>query len=166
MVRHNAEVRGSKARNNRRFVEVQLEAAKRDLDKASDAFALFATRNRKIVSPTLEAEGDRLARQLKVKDDIFNTLSRQVVLARIEEEETRPVLEVIEAPMIPLKRSSPARARTVVFAGFVGVVLGCLCAMITDVCARGSPSNPDRREFLHQLRALRTEFRLLWRFGR
>jgi uncharacterized protein involved in exopolysaccharide biosynthesis len=143
---HNAEVRGAKAKQNREFVQGQLDAAKRELDTASQDFATFTARNRKIVSPALEADRDRLERLLRVKEDVYNTLSRQLVLARIEEEETRPSIEMIENPEPPLQRSAPARTRTVMLAGVIGLVLGCVFAIFWDRIRRMDPTDPDTAE--------------------
>jgi uncharacterized protein involved in exopolysaccharide biosynthesis len=145
--RHNNDVRGSKAKQNRQFVQSQLDTAKTELDVATEAFATFTSRNRKIVSPALEAERDRLERLVRVKEDVYNTLSRQLVLARIEEQETRPYIEMIESPEPPLKRSAPARTRTVILAAVIGLALGCGLAYVWDRARRMNPNDPDAAEF-------------------
>jgi uncharacterized protein involved in exopolysaccharide biosynthesis len=164
--RHNNDVRGAKARQNREFVQAQLDTAKKDLDAATEAFATFTARNRKIVSPALEAERDRLDRQVKVKDDVYNTLSRQLVLARIEEQETRPAIEVIESPQVPLKRSAPRRTQTVVVAGVVGLFLGCVVAFLWDFMRRVNPADPDTQELRENIAGIRDDALKVVRLGR
>jgi uncharacterized protein involved in exopolysaccharide biosynthesis len=154
---HNAEVRGAKAKQNREFVQVQLDAAKKELDAATEAFASFAASNRKIVSPALEAERDRLERLVRVKEDVYNTLSRQLVLTRIEEEETRPSIEMIQEPAPPLQRSAPARTRTVVLAGVIGLVLGCVAAIFWDRIRRMDPTDPDTAELKGNIADIKQE---------
>jgi uncharacterized protein involved in exopolysaccharide biosynthesis len=164
--RHNAEVRGGKAKQNREFVEAQLEDARAELDVATRAFAAFTARNRKIVSPALEAEKDRLERQVRVKEDVFNTLSRQLVLARIEEQETRPSIEIIEAPIPPLQRSAPARTRTVMIAGCIGLMLGFIWALALDRWKRRDPGNPDTVEFRENISSITADVMRLLTLGR
>ena len=166
ITKHNTEVRGAKARQNREFVESQLVSARKDLEQATEAFATFTARNRKIVSPALDAERDRLERQVKVKDDVYNTLSRQLVLARIEEQETRPTLEMIQSPEPPLMRSAPARTRTVMTAGFVGLFLGCVAALTWDFMRRMDPSDPDSAEFRRNVTGIRHDAMRMLRLGR
>ncbi len=163
---HNNEVRGSKVRQNREFVEAQLETAKKELDSATEAFATFTARNRKIVSPALEADKDRLERQVRVKEDVYNTLSRQLVLARIEEQETRTTLEMIESPQPPLMRSAPRRTSTVMTAGLVGLFLGCVAALVWDVMRRMDPTDPDSAEFRRNLIGIRRDAMRVLRLGR
>jgi uncharacterized protein involved in exopolysaccharide biosynthesis len=164
--RHNNEVRGSKAKQNREFVQTQLDGAKQELDAATEAFATFTARNRKIVSPALEADRDRLQRLVRVKEDVYNTLSRQLVLARIEEQETRPSIEMIQSPEPPLQRSAPRRTQTVMIAGIVGLFLGCVCAFAWDIMRRMNPADPDTRELRENIAHIRDDARRVVRLGR
>jgi uncharacterized protein involved in exopolysaccharide biosynthesis len=166
IVKHNTDVRGSKARQNREFVQTQLDTAKKELDSATEAFATFTARNRKIVSPALEADKDRLERQVRVKEDVYNTLSRQLVLARIEEQETRPSIELVERPQPPLVRSAPARTRTVIMAGFVGLILGCGVAFVWDRLRRMDPTDPDTAELLALVEGVKRDAARITRIGR
>jgi uncharacterized protein involved in exopolysaccharide biosynthesis len=164
--RHNNDVRGSKATQNREFVKSQLDTAKTELDAATEAFATFTARNRKIVSPALEADRDRLQRLLRVKEDVYNTLSRQLVLARIEEQETRASIEMIESPEPPLQRSAPARTRMVLIAGVVGLFLGCGTALAWDRLRKMDPSDPDTRELRLNIADIRDDAFRMTRLGR
>jgi uncharacterized protein involved in exopolysaccharide biosynthesis len=163
---HNAEVRGAKARQNREFVQSQLDTAKKELDEATEAFATFTARNRKIVSPALEADRDRLQRLVRVKEDVYNTLSRQLVLARIEEQETRPSIEMIQYPEPPLVRTAPARTRTVMLAGVVGVAVGCVVAFLWDRLRRMDPTDPDTADLRANLADMKNDALRLARMGR
>ena len=164
--RHNNDVRGGKARQNREFVKSQLDTAKKELDEATESFATFTARNRKIVSPALEADRDRLERLVRVKEDVYNTLSRQLVLARIEEQETRPSIEMIQSPEPPLQRSAPRRTQTVMIAGIVGLFLGCVCAFAWDIMRRMNPADPDTRELRENIAHIRDDARRVVRLGR
>jgi uncharacterized protein involved in exopolysaccharide biosynthesis len=163
--RHNNEVRGSKAKQNREFVQSQLDTAKTELDQATEAFATFTARNRKIVSPALEADRDRLERLVRVKEDVYNTLSRQLVLARIEEQETRPSIEMIQNPEPPLVRSAPRRGQTVAVAGLVGLILGCVTALCVELYRRMDPTDPDSAEFRRNLAVIMRDARVLLLLG-
>jgi uncharacterized protein involved in exopolysaccharide biosynthesis len=166
IVKHNTDVRGAKVRQNREFVQAQLDTAKKELDEATEAFATFTARNRKIVSPALEADKDRLERQVRVKEDVYNTLSRQLVLARIEEQETRPAIEMIQMPEPPLKRSAPRRTQTVMIAGFVGLFLGCGWALLWGFVRRIDPQDPDAAEFRQNIAGIRDDALKVVRLGR
>jgi uncharacterized protein involved in exopolysaccharide biosynthesis len=157
ITKHNTDVRGAKVRQNREFVQAQLDTAKKELDEATEAFATFTARNRKIVSPALEADKDRLERLVRVKEDVYNTLSRQLVLARIEEQETRPSIELIQRPEPPLMRSAPRRTQTVIIAGMLGVFMGCVFAIVRDLVGRMNPADPDTCEFRKNISSIRDD---------
>jgi uncharacterized protein involved in exopolysaccharide biosynthesis len=166
IVKHNTDVRGSKARQNREFVQSQLDSAKKELEDATEAFATFTARNRKIVSPALEADKDRLERQVRVKEDVYNTLSRQLVLARIEEQETRASFELVERPEPPLTRSAPRRTQTVMIAGIVGLFLGCGWALLWGFVRRIDPNDPDATELRQNIAGIRNDALRVVRLGR
>jgi hypothetical protein len=88
------------------------------------------------------------------------------VLARIEEQETRPSIEMIQSPEPPLTRSSPRRTQTVMIAGIVGLFLGCVCAFAWDIMRRMNPANPDTRELRENIAHIRDDARRVVRLGR
>ncbi|MBM3665626.1 MAG: hypothetical protein FJW92_07530 [Actinobacteria bacterium] len=118
------------------------------------------------MSPALEADRDRLERLVRVKEDAYNTLSRQLVLARIEEQETRPSIEMIQNPEPPLVRSAPRRSQTVITAGLVGLFLGCVAALALELLRRMDPTDPDSAEFRRNLTGIRRDLLRLVGLGR
>lgn len=165
IVEHNQTARNSKAVENRTFVQKQLQDADRALAQASDAMAAFMARNRKIATPEVQAERDRLERQRRMQEEVFITLTKQLELARIEEQENRVSIEVLQPPEAPLNRSSPRRTQTVLIAGVVGLLLGCVAALARDRLRRVDREDPETRDFLENLRSIRGDLRRLTPFG-
>jgi uncharacterized protein involved in exopolysaccharide biosynthesis len=102
---------------------------------------------------------------VRVKEDVYNTLSRQLVLARIEEQETRPSIEMIQNPEPPLVRSAPRRGQTVAVAGLVGLILGCVTALCVELYRRMDPTDPDSAEFRRNLAVIMRDARVLLLLG-
>lgn len=156
---HNDVSRGSKAKQNRAFVEDQLKKTEQVLDAATDALANFSAHNRKIATPALQAELDRLARAVRVQEEVFVTLTKQLELARIEEQESRVSIEILQPPEAPITRSSPKRTQMVLVAGFLGVMGSSLLVIVLERLKRADPSDPDTQEFHRQLGGVKGDLR-------
>lgn len=154
---HNAKSRGNKAKQNLDFMKAQLEKANTELEDLTDSFAEFVARNRKIVTPALTAERDRLERSVRVQEEVVVTLTKQVELAKIEEQETRPSIEVIQPPEPPLQRASPARTRMVMIGGVLGLMLGCGLVIVREWIGRLPKDDPDAKEFRGLMASLRAD---------
>jgi uncharacterized protein involved in exopolysaccharide biosynthesis len=144
---HNGKSRSLRAKQNLDFMTKQLGNANDELRQLTDSFAQFVARNRKIVTPALTAERDRLERSVRVQEEVVVTLTKQVELAKIEEQETRPSIEIIQPPEPPLQRISPARSRIVMVGGFLGLFLGCGIVLLRDALGRMAQNDPDAQEF-------------------
>lgn len=163
---HNSRIRVSKSRQNREFVEAQLAKAKADLTQATDELSRFSTRNRRLATPALEAERDRLERQVRVQEEVFITLTKQLELARIEEQESRPSIEVIQQPEPPLVRTSPRRTQTVVLATALGGFMACLWVLASERMRSMSADDPEATELHRNLRGIRRDMlRVVGRAG-
>lgn len=62
----------------------QLKDSQGMLSKAENAVAMFNSRNRKISTPDLQSEKDRLLRTVKVQEEVFITLTKQLELAKFK----------------------------------------------------------------------------------
>jgi uncharacterized protein involved in exopolysaccharide biosynthesis len=151
---HNASARENRAKRNREFVEEQTKKAKGELDDASDALATFEAKNRRAEAPRIRAEQERLSRQVRVLEEVYVTLTKQLELAKVEEQESRPSIEVIQRPEPPLLRTSPRRTQTVMIWTAVGLLVGCLWALVSERLRRGDPDDPEAIEFRGHLRDL------------
>lgn len=151
---HNASARANRARSNREFVDAQARKAKSELDAATDAVAEFEAKNRRAEAPRIRAEQERLARQVRVLEEVYVTLTKQLELAKVEEEESRPTIEVLQRPEQPLARTSPRRSQTVVLATAVGLLWGCIWALASERMRRSDPEDPDAIEFRNHVRDL------------
>lgn len=124
----NLERRQSSARARRQFIEGRLANARQDLRGAEDSITDWLRRNRQYQSsPELQAEYQRLQRQVDIRQEVYLTLSRQYETARIEEVNSTPVITVIDSAAVPQRKSKPNRrlwaAGSVLAGGFVAIIL-------------------------------------------
>lgn len=156
---HNETSRGLVAKQNRTFVEERLKAEEAALATATDALARFSARNRKIATPALQAELDRLELAKDLQRQVAVDLTKQVMLARIQEQESRVSIEILQPPEVPLSRSSPKRTQIVLVAGFLGLMGSSLLAIVLERLKRADPSDPDTQEFRKCLRSVLNDLR-------
>jgi len=113
---YNQNIKNSKAKQNRDFIEKQVGENQELPRKAEAALAEFTSRNKKIATPDLGRELDRLKRNVRVQGEAYITLKRQLELAKIEEQEKKPVVEIIQRAVPPLYKSKPRTMMNVMLA--------------------------------------------------
>ncbi len=157
LLSYNESARNSKATSNRIFVETKVDEARLLLGEAEKALADFSTRNRKIATPDLQTEKDRLARAVKTHEEVFITLTKQLELAKIQEHEDQQTIEVIERARPALVRTSPNRRSMVTMAGFAGIFLFGLLAMVLEYFKTLDRGEKDVKELFDNLGGIRRE---------
>ncbi len=108
--------RREQSRELREFFESRVEAAQQDLGEAEDALRAFLQRNRVIQTPDLQFEQIRLTRVADLKRAVYMTVVQQFEEAKLQESRNVPILTVLSAPVLPVKRSGPPRRLVVALA--------------------------------------------------
>ena len=157
LVQFNKDSRGSKATETRKFVEGKLDDARTMLQAAEKALADFRRYNRKLATPDLRVEEERLARAVTVQEDVFITLTKQLELARIQEQDDQVSIRVIEPAVAPLQRSAPQRTRTVLLAAVAAMIGSCGLVLVLSKLRGGQRDDPDIRDFNANLRSIARE---------
>lgn len=147
--RFNLESRQSQSREQRRFSGERLAVAEQELRTAERAQLAFLQRNRQYLdSPLLAFEYNRLNRQVQLRQEVYQTLTKAHEEARIAEVRDTPVLTVIDSAVAPVKPSGPRRVLGTVVALIVGSVLGVLLAYAAAAWSRTRRApTPDYLEF-------------------
>jgi uncharacterized protein involved in exopolysaccharide biosynthesis len=145
----NLESRQSQSREQRRFSGERLAVAEQELRAAEQAQLAFLQRNRQYMdSPLLTFEYSRLSRQVQLRQEVYQTLTKAHEEARIAEVRDTPVLTVIDSALAPVRPSGPHRTLgtlvALIFGGALGVSLAYLAA--ARARARRSPT-PDYLAF-------------------
>ena len=159
LIIYNQDVKESRAQKNREFIETQLNENRKLLKDAEAELADFTAKNRIIGTPVLEVELERLKRNVKVQEEVYLTLRKQLELAKIEEQEKKPVIEIIERAAPPLHRSSPKIRRGVMLAGFVSLFLFVGLAFAIEYISKINPEGEGFKEFSKNLNSIKNDFR-------
>lgn len=147
--RFNLESRQSQSREQRRFSGERLAVAEQELRSAEQAQLAFLQRNRQYLdSPLLAFEYNRLNRQVHLRQEVYQTLTKAHEEARIAEVRDTPVLTVIDSAVAPVKPSGPRRILGTLVALIVGSALGVLLAYAAAAWSRNQRApTPDYLEF-------------------
>jgi uncharacterized protein involved in exopolysaccharide biosynthesis len=115
-----------KAGEQLKFIEEQYAQARIRYQQAQENLAVFADRNRVLVSPISQIERDRLQSEFNVASEVYQQLSGELQVARIKKNQDTPVFTVLERVIVPLHRSSPHPTRILLMMIFVGLLVGAL----------------------------------------
>ncbi len=166
LIKYNQAIRDSKAKQNIKFIEDRLKDNKKLLTDAEEEVANFTTKNRRIETPGVQAKLDRLKRNVKIQEEVFITLKKQLELAKIEEQEKRPVIEIIEKASVPLYKSSPKTKKNVIMAGFVSLFLFIGLAFVLEYISKMNPDEEEYREFNKHLKDIKKDITFFMRILR
>ena len=166
LIVYNQTIRDSKAKQNREFVENQLQENQKLLKEAEGAYYDFLSKNKKIASPEVEVERDRLKRAVTVQEEVYITLKKQLELAKIEEQEKKPAIVVLQRAEAPLRKSGPSARKNVMLAGFVSLVLFVGLAFVLEYVSKMKREEERNREFFKYLGDIKEDFRKVGRLVR
>jgi len=151
----------SQSRERRRFAAERLQDAERELRAAEADHLKFLQSNRRYAdSPLLSFEQNRLARQVQLRQEVFQTLTREFEEARIAEVRDTPLLTIIDPAVPPDRRSAPRRKLIVLLAAFAGAVCALAWLYIADYHhAAERDGGMEYRSLLETWRNTRAEMR-------
>lgn len=122
-------IRRKHASAEREFLEGRFQALGDSLRAREDVLRQFYERNRNLTSPELVFEEARLRRETERVQSVYAQLGSQLEQARIQEVRDTPTLTVVDAPVEPVRRSSPVRRVWTLTAAILGAALALLFAM-------------------------------------
>lgn len=102
--------------------------------------------------PALGYRYQELYRQAKIQETIFDFLTQQYEMARVEEAKELPVVRVMDEPNVPEKKNSPIRSLVVGLSVFVALVLACWWVVEKEKWDR-LPSHDSRRLLLAEVKS-------------
>ncbi len=86
--------------------------------------------------PDLGLRYARLLRELKIQETLFELLTQQYEMARIQEAKDSPTVQVLDRALVPEQRSKPRRKRIVMLSVIVSGFLSVFLAFFLEYIAR------------------------------
>jgi len=88
-----------------------------------------------------------LYRRLKVEETVFETLTKEYELAKVQEAKEIPTVKVLDAPDVPEKRSFPPRAPLMAVGLLLGFVVGAVWVIGQARWNQIDPDDPGKQYF-------------------
>jgi len=104
-------------------------------------------------APEVGLEYLRKYRDVKYFETLFEVLSRQYEIARIDEARDSVLVQMLDQAVPPERSSRPKRAQVVLLTFFSAVMVGLVCALIREALWRAS-LDPERANRLRELFSL------------
>lgn len=102
--------------------------------------------------PLLGVQWADLYRQTKIEETVYELLTQQYELAKIEEAKEIPVVKVLDASVVPERKSSPHRLLIVILSVFFAFVAGSVW-LLGNALWQNIDSSDPRRAFLQEIAA-------------
>jgi len=100
-------------------------------------------------------------RRVKVQEAVFELLTQQYEMARIEEAKDVPVISVIDTPGVPEKKSFPPRLIVTLLLTFLSCATVSAWILLREAWTRLSPDDPRKQLASEVLPVLRGRFRAI-----
>jgi len=97
-----------------------------------------------------------LNRKMMIEDGIYQTLSRQYELAKVQEAKEIPALKVLDAPELPETKSFPPRTLVGVAGGILAAFGAILYIIAKELWSRVDDASPLKRDALSFIRMIRS----------
>jgi uncharacterized protein involved in exopolysaccharide biosynthesis len=85
-----------------------------------------------------------LLRRTKVEEAVFETLTQQDELAKVEEAKDTPSVKVLDAPEVPQKKSFPPRLVIMILGTFLAFIFGATWILATSAWEKVDPNDPRK----------------------
>jgi tyrosine-protein kinase Etk/Wzc len=133
----------TEASQRRQFFETQMKPAK---DKLTDAEVLLDK------TPNTSLQYMDALRNLKYQESIYEILSKQFEMAKLDEAKNSPLIQVLDRAITPEKKSKPKRSLIVITATILALFLAVIFAFLKEsfLRAKQQPSQSARIKTLRQ----------------
>lgn len=129
-------VRTSRATDAVRFVHERLSESSKELAGAEARFVAFRESNARIGnSPRLLLQEKRIEREVRLSEEIFALLARELEMARIQEKKETPVFTIVDTALPPVKRAGLSPLVAAVLGGGLAGVGGLFLGMAQGLSA-------------------------------
>jgi uncharacterized protein involved in exopolysaccharide biosynthesis len=108
--------------------------------------------------PLLGVSYADLYRATKVQEAIFETLTREYELAKVQEAKEIPSVKMIDPPDVPERKSYPPRLQIVFVGTALATVMGAMWVFATALWEKTDPQDPQKVLALEVYRAAKDQF--------
>jgi len=137
-------LRRTRATAERTFLQQRWDDLRDSLTRREDELRDFYRRNRIIGAPDLQFEEMRLKREVDRVAAVYASMGQQLEQARIQEVRDTPALGVIDAPYLPVRKSSPSLRWWAISAAAIGLGAALLVSLLRLARLASRGLEPER----------------------
>lgn len=126
LVQYVTDIQTDRERKNFEFIQERLVEAEGRVKSARMALANFQDGNIGLVFETHKSQIAQLQTEFSLASNIYNTISQQHEQAKIKLQESKPILTVLQDPILPLSPSEPNIFSSLIVFSFLGLFIGLL----------------------------------------
>ena len=108
------------------------------VDQATNKKIFFENRLKEIKQELSQIDS-MLSRDAEIKEMLFELLTKEYEIVKIEEAKSMPTIQVLDRAVVPEKKSKPKITQMVLLAGITSLFVGVFAAFIREHFARSSP---------------------------
>jgi uncharacterized protein involved in exopolysaccharide biosynthesis len=105
--------------------------------------------------PILGVTYSDLYRQVVMQENIYETLTKQYELAKVEEAKEIPTIKVLDEPVLPERKSSPHRSIIAILGALVSIFVAVVWIIVCKLWEITDDSHPAKAAGLAALRSIR-----------
>jgi tyrosine-protein kinase Etk/Wzc len=145
------QLRSVATENNERVsdLETGIAALKSQIEKAEKGAAGSETTDYFLPAgkvPSAELEYIRKMRQLRYHEALFEALSKQYEMARIDEAKAPPLIQVVDKAIVLDKKDWPPRTLLVLLAGILSFIFSSLYVLMRDAWYRATKESDNAKQ--------------------
>jgi uncharacterized protein involved in exopolysaccharide biosynthesis len=99
-----------------------------------------------------------LYRRMKVEETVFETLTQQYEIAKVQEAKEVPSVKVLDPPEVPERKVFPPRTLLTFLGALLAMVVGIGWVVITDGWEKMDPQDPGKLLVLDMARSVKPQF--------
>lgn len=120
----------NKASEKRQYIQRRIDDVTAELRRAEVTLTTFTEENRAYLSsPRLNQIAGELDREVQALTAVWVELIKQLEIAKLDDDQERHSLEVLDRAAPPLRKSSPKRASMAIIASMLGGLIACLVVL-------------------------------------
>ena len=117
--------------DKREFIENRIATIQSDLINFEEKLKQFRLSNRNLGnSPTLQLQQDRIARDTQIHSAMFLTLKQELELLKIEEVQSKTLIQILDEPFIPIRPSNMMSKSIIILFTFIGFFIGIIYSIV------------------------------------
>ncbi len=98
-----------------------------------------------------------LYRRMKVEETVFETLTQQYEIAKVQEAKEVPSVKVLDPPEVPERKVFPPRTLLTLLGGLFAMVIGIAWVVVNDGWEKIDPQDPGKLLVLDMARSVKPQ---------